>query len=233
MRDQPLHVLIVDDEPQIRRVLRTSLNAHGYRVIEAADGQEALTRATTERPDIVLLDLGLPDVDGLDLIPRLRDGSAVPIIVISVRGREWDMIAALHSGADDYVTKPFEMGELLARVRAALSHRPPGAVEAPVLRSAGLTVDLVRRIVVVDGQVVELTSKECEMLRFLVIHAGKVVTHQQLLREVWDPASACDTPHLRAYMTHLRQKIEPDPTQPQYLLTEPGVGYRLCLREDP
>jgi two-component system, OmpR family, KDP operon response regulator KdpE len=232
MREQPLRMLVVDDEPQIRRFLRTSLSAHSYQVTEAADGQEALTRATTERPDVVLLDLGLPDLDGLDVLHRLRDWSSVPIIVISVRGQEGDKIAALDGGADNYVTKPFGMGELLARIRAALRHRLQSEVEEPVFRSAGLTVDLGRRIVTVDGRDVKLTPKEYDLLRVLVIHAGKVVTHQQLLREVWGPTAVHETPYLRVYMRQLRQKIDPDPAQPRYLFTEPGVGYRLRLPED-
>lgn len=175
MREQALRMLVVDDEPQIRRFLRTSLNAHSYQVTEAADGRETLTRATTERPDVVLLDLGLPDLDGLDVLHRLRDWSTVPIIVISVRGQEGDKIAALDGGADDYVTKPFGMGELLARVRAALRYRLQSEVEELVFRSAGLTVDLGRRVVTVDGRDVKLTPKVYDLLRVVVIHAGKVV----------------------------------------------------------
>jgi two-component system KDP operon response regulator KdpE len=224
--------LVVDDEPQIRRFLRTSLSAHGYHVVEAACGKEAFVSITSERPDAVLLDLGLPDMDGLDLIRRVRDWSKVPIIVLSVRGGERDKIEALDIGADDYVTKPFGMGELLARIRAALRHRLQAEVEAPVFRSGGLTVDLARRVVTVDGCELKLTPKEYDLLRVLVVHAGKVVTHQHLLRQVWGPQSVHETHYLRVYIGQLRQKIERDPARPGHLLTEAGVGYRLRLCED-
>ena len=232
MSEQPTRVLVIDDEPQIRRFLRTSLSAHGYHVIEAACGKDAIVKMTTERPDIVILDLGLPDMDGLHIIHRVREWSTIPIIVLSVRGREDEKIAVLDGGADDYVTKPFNMGELLARIRAALRHRLQAEVEEPVFRSAGLTVDLVRRVVLVDDCEVKLTPKEYDLLRVLVIHAGKVVTHQHLLREVWGPASVYETHYLRVYIGQLRQKIEPDPAQPRYILTEPGVGYRLRVVDE-
>ena len=232
MSEQPIRVLVIDDEPQIRRFLRTSLSAHGYHVIEAACGKDAIVKMTTERPDIVILDLGLPDMDGLHIIHRVREWSTIPIIVLSVRGREDEKIAVLDGGADDYVTKPFNMGELLARIRAALRHRLQAEVEEPVFRSAGLTVDLVRRVVLVDDCEVKLTPKEYDLLRVLVIHAGKVVTHQHLLREVWGPASVYETHYLRVYIGQLRQKIEPDPAQPRYILTEPGVGYRLRVVDE-
>jgi two-component system, OmpR family, KDP operon response regulator KdpE len=227
-----IRVLIVDDEPQIRRFLRTALSAHGYRVIEASCGREAMTLTATERPELMLLDLGLPDIEGLEVIQRLREWSTVPIIVVSVRGQEAEKIEALDSGADDYVTKPFGMGELLARIRAALRHRLQAEVDEPVFRSAGLTVDLVRRIVTVDGREVKLTPKEYDLLRVLVNHAGKVITHQHLLREVWGPGSVHETHYLRVYIGQLRQKLEPDPAQPRYILTEPGVGYRLRMDDD-
>jgi two-component system KDP operon response regulator KdpE len=232
MTELSTRVLIVDDEPQIRRFLRTSLGAHGYRVIEASEGQEAITLTTTERPELVLLDLGLPDMDGLEVIRRLREWSTVPIIVVSVRGREAEKIAALDGGADDYVTKPFGMGELLARMRTALRHRLQADVDEPVFHSAGLRVDLVRRLVSIDGQEVKLTPKEYDLLRMLVIHGGKVITHRQLLREVWGPAAVYETHYLRVYIGQLRQKIEPDPAQPRYLLTEAGVGYRLRTEDE-
>jgi two-component system, OmpR family, KDP operon response regulator KdpE len=227
-----IRVLIVDDEPQIRRFLRTALSAHGYRVIEASCGREAMTLTATERPELMLLDLGLPDIEGLEVIHRLREWSTVPIIVVSVRGQEAKKIEALDSGADDYVTKPFGMGELLARIRAALRHRLQAEVDEPVFRSAGLTVDLIRRIVTVDGREVKLTPKEYDLLRVLVTHAGKVITHQHLLREVWGPGSVHETHYLRVYIGQLRQKLEPDPAQPRYILTEPGVGYRLRMDDD-
>jgi two-component system, OmpR family, KDP operon response regulator KdpE len=227
-----IRVLIVDDEPQIRRFLRTSLSAHGYRVIEASGGREAITLTATERPELVLLDLGLADMDGLEVIHRLREWSTVPIIVVSVRGQEAVKINALDSGADDYVTKPFGMGELLARIRAALRHWLQAEVDEPAFRSSGLSVDLVRRVVTVDGREVKLTPKEYDLLRVLVTHAGKVITHQQLLREVWGPASLYETHYLRVYIGQLRQKLEPDPARPWYILTEPGVGYRLRLEDE-
>jgi two-component system, OmpR family, KDP operon response regulator KdpE len=232
MREHPVRALIVDDEPQIRRFLRTSLSAHGYQILEASCGKEALVRLATEQPDVVLLDLGLPDLDGLDVIHRIREWSQVPIIVLSVRGQEGDKIAALDGGADDYVTKPFGMGELLARIRAALRHRLQSQVDAPVFQSGGLSVDLARRVVTVDDGEVKLTPKEYELLRVLVIHAGKVLTHQHLLREVWGPVAVEETQYLRVYIGQLRQKLEADPAQPRYLLTEPGVGYRLRLVDD-
>jgi two-component system, OmpR family, KDP operon response regulator KdpE len=227
-----IRVLVVDDEPQIRRFLRTSLSVHGYRVIEASCGREAITLMTTERPELVLLDLGLPDIDGLEVIHRLREWSMVPIIVISVRGQEAEKIDALDNGADDYVTKPFGMGELLARMRAALRHRLQAELDEPVFHAAGLTVDLARRVVTVDGREVKLTPKEYDLLRVLVTHAGKVITHQHLLREVWGPESVHETHYLRVYIGQLRQKLEPDPAQPRYLLTEPGVGYRLRMEDE-
>jgi two-component system KDP operon response regulator KdpE len=231
--DKPLRILVVDDEPQIRRFLRTSLGAHGYHVIAACGGKEALILTSTEHPDVMLLDLGLPDMDGLEVVRRIREWSAVPIIVLSARGQERDKIAALDGGADDYVTKPFGMGELLARLRAALRHRFQAEVEEPVFQSGRLVVDLARRVVTVDGREVKLTPREYDLLRVLVTHAGKVMTHQQLLREVWGPASLYETHYLRVYIAQLRQKIEHDPARPCHILTEPGVGYRLRLLDEP
>jgi two-component system, OmpR family, KDP operon response regulator KdpE len=227
-----IRVLIVDDEPQIRRFLRTSLSAHGYRVVEASCGREAITLTATERPELVLLDLGLPDMDGLEVIRQLREWSTVPIIVVSVRGQEGQKIEALDGGADDYVTKPFGMGELLARIRTARRHRLQAELDVPVFHAAGLTVDLAKRVVTVDNHEVKLTPKEYDLLRVLVTHAGKVITHQHLLREVWGPGSVHETHYLRVYIGQLRQKLEPDPAQPRYLLTEPGVGYRLRMEDE-
>ena len=225
-------ILVVDDEPQIRRFLRTTLSAHGYRVIEASCGRDALALTATEQPALVLLDLGLPDIDGLEVIHRLREWSTVPIIVVSVRGQESEKIAALDNGADDYVTKPFGMGELLARMRAALRHRLQAELDEPVFHAGGLTVDLGKRVVSVDSHEVKLTPKEYDLLRVMVTHAGKVITHQHLLREVWGPGSVHETHYLRVYIRQLRQKLEPDPAQPCYILTEPGVGYRLRMEDE-
>jgi two-component system KDP operon response regulator KdpE len=230
--DQPIRVLVVDDERQIRRFLRTSLGAYHYQIVEASGGEEAVMKTATERPDVVILDLGLPDVDGLDVIRRIREWSDVPIIVLSVREREADKIEALDRGADDYVTKPFGIGELLARIRAALRHRLQTEVEEPIFHSGGLMVDLARRVVSVDGQEVKLAPKEYDLLRVLVIHAGKVLTHQQLLREVWGPGYSHETHYLRVYIGQLRQKIEANPAQPRYIVTESGVGYRLRYLDD-
>ncbi len=223
MSELATRVLVVDDEPQIRRFLR----AHGYAIIEAANGREAILKASCERPEIVILDLGLPDMDGMAVIRSVREWSKVPIIVLSVRGREADKIAALDAGADDYVTKPFGMGELVARIRAALRNRLRNEADEPVFRSGGLVVDLARRIVSVDGREIKLTPNEYALLRVLVINAGKVVTHQHLLREVWGPSDVDQTHYVRVYVGQLRQKIEADPAQPRYILTEPAVGYRL------
>jgi two-component system KDP operon response regulator KdpE len=225
-------VLIVDDEPQIRRFLTASLNSHEYTVIEAHTGNEAIRLCTTAQPDLVILDLGLPDIDGREVLSRIREWSRVPIIVLSVRFDEQDKIDALDRGADDYVTKPFSMGELLARMRTALRHRVGVNAESPLFSTGGLTVDLTRRVVTVEEEEVRLSRKEYDVLRALVKHAGKVVTHQQLLREVWGPAHVNETQYLRVYVGQLRQKIERNPTQPRYIVTEAGVGYRLRRLDD-
>ncbi|HMM14833.1 MAG TPA: response regulator [Parvibaculum sp.] len=221
------HILVVDDEPQIRRFLRTSLGAQGYRLSEAASGAEALARAQKDEPDLVILDLGLPDGDGFSVIERLREKSQVPIIVLSVRNDEKGKVHALDLGADDYVTKPFGMEELVARIRAAMRHRLQAQGEAPVFRSGDLAVDLVRRIVTVGDREVKLSAREYDLLRILVMHAGKVLTHGFLLREVWGPAHTEDVQYLRVYVRQLREKLEADPTIPRHILTETGVGYRL------
>jgi two-component system KDP operon response regulator KdpE len=220
-------ILVVDDEPQIRRFLRTSLDAHGYEVVEAQDGKEALKRLTTEKPDVVVLDLGLPDMSGFDVLKRVREWSDVPIIVLTARNRETDKIEALDQGADDYLTKPFGMGELMARIRAALRHRVQGKGAEPVFELGPLVIDLVKRVVTSGGQEVKLSPREYDLLRILVQNAGRVVTHQQILREVWGPAHVDDTQYLRVYIGQLRQKLEAKPEEPRYLITEPGVGYRL------
>ena len=227
MLEQSIRVLIVDDEPQIRRLLRVSLAAQGYTVSETALGREALARVAADHPDLLLLDLGLPDMDGQEVIARLREWSDVPIIVLSVREREKDKVAALDAGADDYINKPFGMDELLARIRAALRHRLQADVKEPVFRSGDVMVDLGRRVVTVAGREVRLTPKEYDLLRVLASHAGKVLTHQQLLRAVWGPGYTTEAQYLRVYVAQLREKLEADPSQPRLIVTEPGVGYRL------
>lgn len=220
-------ILVIDDEPQIRRYLRVSLEAHGFAIVEAASGQEGLRLAALEKPDLVVLDLGLPDMDGQAVIARLREWSALPVVVLSVRADEADKIAALDAGADDYVTKPFGTGELLARIRAALRHTVGAAAGMPVFTTGELKVDLEKRQVSLRGEPVKLSPKEYDLLKLLVQHAGKVLTHQFILRQVWGPAHENDVQYLRVFARQLRQKIEADPARPQLLLTEPGVGYRL------
>lgn len=226
MTESGPHVLIVDDEPAIRRFLRTSLAAHGYVVLEAVNGAEALTAVASQRPDLVILDLGLPDIDGIEVTRRLREWTRVPIIILTVQEQESAKIAALDAGADDYVTKPFGMGELLARMRASLRHAVAPATE-PVFTVGELTVDLGRRQVTVAGREVQLTPTEYDLLRTLVLHAGKVLTHRQLLRQVWGVAYEGETHLLRVNMSNLRRKLEPNAARPTFILTEPGVGYRL------
>jgi two-component system KDP operon response regulator KdpE len=227
MSDQPKPIaLVVDDEVQIRRLLRVCLEADGYRVLEAATGQEAITEAAQRKPDVVILDLGLPDMDGVKVLERLREWSRVPVLVLSVRDREEDKIAALDHGADDYVTKPFATGELLARLRVARRHADP-APEMSVFRSGRLEVDLTARVVKLEGKEVKLTATEYSLLRLFVQHAGKVLTHRHILREVWGPNYLEQTHYLRVYMAHLREKLEREPANPRLLITEPGVGYRL------
>jgi two-component system, OmpR family, KDP operon response regulator KdpE len=226
----PLHskptVLVIDDERQIRRLLRVCLEANGYRVEEAATGKDGIVQAAQHPPNVVLLDLGLPDMDGVAVLKRLREWSRLPVVVLSVRDREEDKIAALDQGADDYVTKPFAAGELLARLRVAQRHAAPAAENA-VFRSGDLEVDLGGRVVKLGGQEVKLTATEYSLLRLLVQHAGKVLTQRQILKEVWGPNSVEQTHYLRVYMAHLREKLEPDPTSGRLFVTEPGVGYRL------
>jgi two-component system KDP operon response regulator KdpE len=221
-------VLVVEDEPQMRRFLRPALEGQGYRVLEAATAREALIEASSHNPELVVLDLGLPDGDGVDLTRRLREWSGVPIVVISARDQEADKVAALDAGADDYLTKPFGTGELMARLRVAQRHaarfREAGE---PVFEAEGLRVDLSARTVTRDGAEVHLTALEYKLLATLVRYAGKVVTHRQLLKEVWGAAAVNETQYLRVYMAQLRHKIEKDPTRPALLRTETGVGYRL------
>lgn len=224
-------VLVVDDEPAIRRFLRTSLSAHGYAVLDTASGREALSVVAAIRPDLVILDLGLPDLDGIAVTQRLRDWTQVPIIIVTVQEQEAAKIAALDAGADDYITKPFGMGELLARMRAALRRATVPSGE-PEFSSGQLTVDLGRRLVTIADREVQLTPTEYELLRALVTQAGKVLTHRQLLRQVWGVAYETEMHLLRVNMSNLRHKLEPDAARPIYIVTEPGVGYRLRLTSD-
>ncbi|WXB20289.1 response regulator [Pendulispora albinea] len=222
-------ILVVEDEPQMQKFLRASLTSHGYRVVESATGGDGLMQAQTHNPDLVLLDLGLPDMDGLEVTKGLRAWTATPIIVISARGQEEDKIRALDEGADDYLTKPFSTGELMARIRVALRHAMRSGLERaePVLEVGGLKMDLDKRQVFVEGAEVHLTPIEYKLLTVLMKNAGKVLTHRQLLKEVWGPAYATQTQYLRVYMVQLRHKLEREPARPRYLVTEPGIGYRL------
>lgn len=221
-----LRILVIDDEPAIRRFLRTSLSAQGYDVLEAEDGETGLALLQRNAIDLIVLDLGLPGIGGLDVLKKLREGgNAIPVIVLSSRDDETGKVTALDIGADDYVTKPFGMDELLARIRAAVRHRLQQEGEKPLFRAGDLTVDLVRRVVTVRGKDVKLTPREYDLLRLLVAHAGKVLTHKFILREVW--GSETDVQYLRIYIRTLRQKIEANAEQPALILTEQGVGYRL------
>jgi len=225
MNEKPL-VLIVDDEPQIRRLLTVTLEANGYRVLSAASGQEGLVLAAQHRPALVILDLGLPDLPGQEVLRRLREWSHLPVIVLSVRDDEKGKVAALDAGADDYVTKPFNTDELLARLRVALRHAT-GKEEPAVVRVKNLVIDLAARRLTVSGREVKLSKTEYDLLRLLARHAGKVLTHRQILREVWGPGHEDDTHYLRVYIAHLREKIESQPESPELILTELGVGYRF------
>ncbi|MEQ8510678.1 MAG: response regulator [Rhodospirillaceae bacterium] len=221
-------ILIIDDEPQIRRFLKASLGAHDYDVVEAGDGKSALKTCTVESPDLVILDLGLPDIDGLEVISQIREWSQVPIIVLSIRSDESDKVDALDRGANDYVTKPFGMAELMARMRVVL--RQAGGSESaddPIIRAANLEVDLSKRLVLLSGSPVRLSRKEYNLLRILISHPNKVISHQQILTEVWGPGYVEETQYLRVYIGHLRQKLEADPANPKVFVTEPGVGYRF------
>lgn len=222
------HILIVDDELQIRRFLRISLEANGYQVYETASGQDAILKTAQLRPDLIILDMGLPDMDGLSVLQRLREWTQTPVIILSVRDSDRDKVSALDAGADDYLTKPFSLEELIARIRTAQRHAQPQQQEA-IFTSGRLQVDLTRRLVTVAGETVKLTPTEYGLLRLLIQHAGKVLTHQQILRAVWGPEYIGETHYLRVYFAQLRQKIETNPALPEILLTEPGVGYRLVI----
>jgi two-component system KDP operon response regulator KdpE len=222
-------VLVVEDEPQMRKFLRATLEAHEYKMVGAETGQQALSEITLRLPDLILLDLGLPDVDGVEIVERLREWSDVPVLVVSARDREKEKVRALDAGADDYLTKPFGAGELLARIRVALRHavqKKAGASE-PIIKIDGLELDLAKRLVTVAGRDVHLTPTEYKLLTVLVRSGGNVVTHRHLLKEVWGTAFAQHTHYLRVFMAQLRHKLESDPARPRYLLTEPGVGYRI------
>jgi len=226
-------ILIVDDEPQIRRFLRISLNAYGYEVIEAGRGQDAITRTAIDKVDLVILDLGLPDMDGADVLERLRAWSSVPLIVLSVRANEAEKVRLLELGADDYVVKPFGMAELLARAHSAMRRQLRAARSEPVVKFGPLAIDFAARAVFINDQRVTLTPKEYRLLQILAQHPGNVVTHQHLLREVWGNEHIDDTHYLRIFVRKLRRKIEADPTQPRILVTELGVGYRLLSDPQP
>ena len=226
MTSPGVKILVVDDEPPIRKLLRVGLGGEGYTTVEAGNAAAALDQARAEQPVLILLDLGLPDMSGHDLLLRWRaEGLDVPVVILSSRTDETGIVRALEAGADDYVTKPFGMKELAARIRVALRHRLQQQGEKPVFQAGGLSVDLVKRIVKVNGREVKLSPKEYDILRILVQHAGKVLTHQFILDRIWDKST--DVQYLRVYVRQLRQKLEETPDQPQYIVTETGVGYRL------
>ena len=229
MTQQVPLVLIIEDEAPIRRFLRAALVTSSYRTVESETGRDGLTQAALRQPDVVVLDLGLPDMDGMKVIEELRQWSTVPIVILSARQQEGEKVMALDAGADDYLTKPFGIAELLARIRAALRHasRPASGADNPIFEVGDLRVDLVQRQVLVGGQEVHLSPIEYKLLTTLIQHAGKVITHRQLLREVWGPGYTDESHYLRVYVAQLRRKLEADPARPRFLITEPGVGYRL------
>ena len=224
-------VLVVDDEPQIRRALKTNLEARDYDVDQAASGEDALRLAAAHHPDVVILDLGLPGIDGIEVVAGLRGWTDVPIIVLSVRDAESDKVAALDAGADDYVTKPFGMDELLARLRAAVRRLPADSAEEPVVTTAAFSIDLAAKRVVRDGEEVHLTPTEWQLVELLVRHRGKLISQRQLLQEVWGPQYETETNYLRVYFAQFRRKLEPEPSRPRFFITEPGMGYRFELDE--
>jgi two-component system KDP operon response regulator KdpE len=226
------HILVIDDEPQILRALRTILTAHKYRVTVAQTGEEGLALAAAEQPDIIILDLGLPDIDGITVCARLREWTEIPIIILSVRNDEGDKVKALDKGADDYLTKPFGIEELLARIRVALRHLAKSQGEhETVIASGPLEIDLARHIVTLEGAEVKLTATEFKLLAYLASHTGKVLTHQNILNNVWGPEYLDNVEYLRVFIGQLRKKLEADPKQPRYLLSEPGVGYRFVTED--
>jgi len=224
-------VLVIEDELAIRRFLKPSLQSNNFKVLEAVKGEEGLALASSHNPDIILLDLGLPDLDGLEVVKRLREWTTTPIIIITARGKEKDKIAGLDAGADDYLTKPFDVGELMARIRVALRHSQisKGGKLEPLFETPDFKIDLAAHLVTVRGKEIHLTPNEYDLLAFLVQHAGKVVTQKQILQELWGPASGDQVQYLRIYVYQLRQKIETDPNRPRYIVTESGVGYRLKM----
>lgn len=221
-------ILAIDDELQMRRLLKLTLETGGFRYCEAENGQLGLMEMIQKKPDAIILDLGLPDIDGVEVLKKIREWSQIPVLVLSVRNAEKQKVAALDAGADDYVTKPFGQEELLARLRVLLKHAP-SQPDLPLFENGNLTVDFVNRRVLVNGKEIKLTATEYSLLKLFIQHAGKVLTHRQILHEVWGPGTEDRTPYLRVYITHLRQKIEADPEKPQSIKTESGVGYRFCL----
>ncbi|KAF0222474.1 MAG: two-component system OmpR family KDP operon response regulator [Rhodospirillaceae bacterium] len=223
-------ILVIDDEPQIRKFMRISLVANGYEVIEAENATKGIEAARSHAPDLIILDLGLPDLDGQEVISAVREGSEVPIIILSVRAQELDKVEALDRGANDYVVKPFGVAELMARVRAVLRPRAAKGGDE-VVKTGGVQIDLARRVVTRDGEELHLSKKEWELLEFFARSPDHVLTHKEILKAVWGPAHTDDTAYLRVYVNQLRQKLEADPAQPVLLVTEPGVGYRLKCRD--
>ncbi|MGA2298101.1 MAG: response regulator [FCB group bacterium] len=225
-----IKILVIDDEPQIRKFLRISLESHSYQIIEAETGKDGLVQAAMNHPDIIILDLGLPDEDGLNILKQLREWSSIPVIVLSVRNSEQDKIMALDNGADDFVTKPFSVGELLARLRAALRHTLP-VTESAIFKTGRMSVDLVSRTVKVNDETIKLTATEYSIIKLFVVNAGKVLTHKYLLKEIWGNTFAEDTQYLRVFMAQIRKKVEENPSNPKLFVTESGVGYRLNIIE--
>ncbi|MGE5397432.1 MAG: response regulator [Chitinophagales bacterium] len=230
MPQRGARILVIDDEPEIRRLLEVGLTAHGLQFIGASTGSEGLNQAAIGQPDLIILDMGLPDIQGLEVVKRLREWSATPVIILSVREQEDDKIEALDAGADDYLTKPFSVRELLARIRVALRHQVSGKNE-PVIETGDLFIDLAHRQVKIKGTEVKLTPTEYDLLKSLAVNIGKVITHRQLLISVWGKEYQNENHYLRIYVGQLRRKLEPDPTRPRYIITEPGVGYRLAVLE--
>jgi two-component system KDP operon response regulator KdpE len=234
MTDDKGLILLIEDEPQMRRFLRVTLQSRGYDLIEASSGEEGIAQSATRNPDVILLDLGLPDLDGLEVLGRIREWSRIPVIILSAREQEQDKIRALDAGADDYLTKPFSAGELLARIRVSLRHQVMQAGQTePVFVLDTLRVDLAKRRVFLKESEIHLTPIEYRLLAYLVKHAGKVITHKQLLKEVWGPAYANQAHYVRVYMGMLRHKLEEDPSRPRFFINEPGVGYRLRFEVPP